>query len=166
MELAGSTFEARPTAAGQVGLFPEHATLVPWLHGALADRDAPTILNLFAYTGLVTLAEGISSSQTVPGSEPRVGVRESRRNKQLYPLTSLFPVVEQLAPVASFGLADTAASVRRLCAAALRIAAEALAFEVRHLPSIHVFYSERVPWFECGDALPKRGGTTGFEPID
>ena len=35
----GLTLELRPTEAGQVGLFPEHAAFWPWLRTALAGRD-------------------------------------------------------------------------------------------------------------------------------
>ncbi len=51
----------RPTDSGQVGLFPEHADRLADLAGAVADRgdtsSSPVeVLNLFAYTGLATLA--------------------------------------------------------------------------------------------------------------
>ncbi len=32
-------------------------------------------------------------------------------------------------------------------------------------PTAHVYYSDRAPWFEMTDELPKRGGKTGVEPI-
>jgi 23S rRNA (cytosine1962-C5)-methyltransferase len=50
----------RPTDSGQVGLFPEHAEHLAWLADEVAGRraggDAVEVLNLFAYTGLATLA--------------------------------------------------------------------------------------------------------------
>lgn len=50
----------RPTAAGQVGLFPEHAQQFGWLASQVTGRAASAqgveVLNLFAYTGLATLA--------------------------------------------------------------------------------------------------------------
>lgn len=49
-----------PTEAGQVGFFPEHVERLDWLVGQVRDRAAAEgpveVLNLFAYTGLVTLA--------------------------------------------------------------------------------------------------------------
>ena len=52
VEIADLTLELRPTDAGQVGLFPEHEAMLSWLR-----RQTPgPVLNLFAYTGLVTLA--------------------------------------------------------------------------------------------------------------
>ena len=51
IRLDAVTLELRPTDAGQVGVFPEHDEMRPWL----LDRAASTVLNLFAYTGLLTL---------------------------------------------------------------------------------------------------------------
>ena len=60
------TLELRATEAGQVGLFPEHAAMLPWLRARVAERTdidvgseaqgPPAVLHLFAYTGLATLA--------------------------------------------------------------------------------------------------------------
>lgn len=33
------------------------------------------------------------------------------------------------------------------------------------LPREHVYYDERVSWYECADDLPKLGGPTGGEPL-
>ena len=56
IEIDGLTLELRPTASGQVGLYPEHLRFWPWLREAVDERDAPSILNLFASTGATTLA--------------------------------------------------------------------------------------------------------------
>ena len=34
------------------------------------------------------------------------------------------------------------------------------------VPKVHVFFSDKAPWFEPGDDLPKRGGASGVEPIE
>jgi 23S rRNA (cytosine1962-C5)-methyltransferase len=52
VEIAGVTMELRATDAGQVGLFPEHVETLPWL----LAQGGGTVLSLFAYTGLATLA--------------------------------------------------------------------------------------------------------------
>jgi len=75
---AGLTLELRPTDAGQVGLFPEHLAMLPWL----ARRRAGAVLSLFAYTGLATLAlarEGVSVTH-VDASRP--AVTWARRNAE------------------------------------------------------------------------------------
>lgn len=61
VQVHGLELGLRPTEAGQVGLFPEHAAMLDWLDARVADRlrpdgHAPTVLHLFAYTGLATLA--------------------------------------------------------------------------------------------------------------
>lgn len=52
--------ELRPTASGGVGLYPEHRMNLGWLEAQIAARrgtdEAPRVLNLFAHTGLATLA--------------------------------------------------------------------------------------------------------------
>lgn len=49
------TFEIRLTGFGNVGLFPEHCAHWDWMTQRLEKRSAPTVLNLFAYTGGASL---------------------------------------------------------------------------------------------------------------
>ncbi len=86
--IAGMPMELRPTPAGQVGLFPEHAAIAGWA-GAEAevvaralDRPA-TVLNLFAYTGLVTLALARVGARVVHVDASRPAVAWARRNAVL-----------------------------------------------------------------------------------
>jgi len=79
------TLELRPTDAGQVGLFPEHAAMLPWLRNEVARRTSdanpgaqaprPAVLHLFAYTGLATLATVAAGARLthVDASRPTVG---------------------------------------------------------------------------------------------
>jgi 23S rRNA (cytosine1962-C5)-methyltransferase len=83
--IEGVTLELRPTEAGQVGLFPEHAAMLPWLAQEIRRRtgDAdpaaqgprPAVLHLFAYTGLATLATVAAGARLthVDASRPAVG---------------------------------------------------------------------------------------------
>jgi len=106
--IARLTFELRPTAAGQVGLFPEHAAMLPWLREQIADRvDAgadparagapqgragadrtgaaparPEVLNLFGYTGLATLALAAEGAAVVHVDAARSTVAWARRNAE------------------------------------------------------------------------------------
>jgi 23S rRNA (cytosine1962-C5)-methyltransferase len=49
-------FVIKPTAFGHLGLFPEHARLWKWIEQAIRQSDRRlSLLNLFAYTGGVTL---------------------------------------------------------------------------------------------------------------
>ena len=77
-------FELRPTDTGQVGLFPEQAPNRAWVRDAVARLgESPQILNLFAFTGAMTLsAAAVGASVThVDGSRPTVAW--ARRNAAL-----------------------------------------------------------------------------------
>ncbi len=74
----------RPTDAGQVGLFPEHAAMLPWLLERVRERVAggapPRVLNLFASTGLATLAAASAGAAVVHVDAARAAVEWARRN--------------------------------------------------------------------------------------
>ncbi|HET9084722.1 MAG TPA: class I SAM-dependent methyltransferase [Candidatus Limnocylindrales bacterium] len=79
--LADLRFELRPTAAGQVGVFPEHAGLVPWLEERITEHtDAPAVLNLFSYTGLITLALARAGASVAHIDAAKPSVDWARRN--------------------------------------------------------------------------------------
>jgi len=75
----GLSMELRATDAGQVGLFPEHATMLPWLRAQPPGR----VLNLFAYTGLTTLALAVAGSEVTHVDASRPTVSWARRNAEL-----------------------------------------------------------------------------------
>jgi 23S rRNA (cytosine1962-C5)-methyltransferase len=75
--------ELRPTDAGQIGLFPEHAATVPWLLERVTERDQPTILNVFAYTGLTTLALARVGATVAHVDAARPAIAWARRNAEL-----------------------------------------------------------------------------------
>jgi 23S rRNA (cytosine1962-C5)-methyltransferase len=83
VETEGLTLELRPTEAGQVGWFPEHAALWPWLRGAIADRPGAEVLHLFGYTGATSLVLARAGARVthVDGSRPTVAW--ARRNAEL-----------------------------------------------------------------------------------
>jgi 23S rRNA (cytosine1962-C5)-methyltransferase len=73
--------QLRPTEAGQVGLFPEHATMLPWLIDQVSARQEPArVLNLFAYTGLITLGLAIVGAAVAHVDAARPTVAWARRN--------------------------------------------------------------------------------------
>ncbi|MGH2474082.1 MAG: class I SAM-dependent methyltransferase [Candidatus Limnocylindrales bacterium] len=73
----------RPTDAGQVGLFPEHAAMLPWLVDRVATRRAQArVLNLFAYTGLVTLVLARAGASVAHVDAARSTVAWARRNAE------------------------------------------------------------------------------------
>jgi 23S rRNA (cytosine1962-C5)-methyltransferase len=77
------SMELRATDAGQVGLFAEHAAMLPWLVERIADRDQPTVLNLFAYTGLTTLALARTGAAVAHVDAARPTMAWARQNADL-----------------------------------------------------------------------------------
>ena len=87
IEIGGVILELRATEAGQVGLFPEHAAMLPWLRDRIAARsdmaDTPAVLHLFAYTGLATLAMVAAGGSVTHVDAARPTVAWARRNAEL-----------------------------------------------------------------------------------
>jgi 23S rRNA (cytosine1962-C5)-methyltransferase len=81
--LDGLTLELRPTEAGQLGIYPEHATFWPWLRDAVADRDEPSVLHLFASTGATTLALARAGARVTHVDGSRPAVAWARHNAEL-----------------------------------------------------------------------------------
>jgi 23S rRNA (cytosine1962-C5)-methyltransferase len=78
--LHGLTLELKPTEAGQVGLFAEHASMLPWLDDRVSGRTNPTVLNAFAYTGMTTLAMARSGAAVAHVDAARSAIAWARRN--------------------------------------------------------------------------------------
>ena len=84
VRIADLAFELRPTDAGQVGVFPEHAAMLPWLRERVeATTDPVSVLNLFGYTGMVTLALAHSGAAVAHVDAARPAVAWARRNAAL-----------------------------------------------------------------------------------
>jgi 23S rRNA (cytosine1962-C5)-methyltransferase len=79
--------ELRTTDAGGVGLFPEHLETLPWLRSCVAQRAAAgrsvAVLNLFASTGLATLALAAAGAVVTHLDASRPTVAWARRNAEL-----------------------------------------------------------------------------------
>jgi 23S rRNA (cytosine1962-C5)-methyltransferase len=80
IELGGVRLELRPTDAGQVGVFPEHVAMLPWLRASVGGR---AVLHLFAYTGLATLAMAAAGASVTHVDASRPTVAWARRNAEL-----------------------------------------------------------------------------------
>jgi len=87
----GLTLELRATETGQVGLFPEHLTMLPWLRERVAERVEkgnaggdvrPSVLHLFAYTGLATLAMAAAGAALAHVDSSRPAVVWARHNAE------------------------------------------------------------------------------------
>jgi 23S rRNA (cytosine1962-C5)-methyltransferase len=76
--------ELRPTETGQVGLFPEQAPNRAWVRDALAGLGgAVSVLNLFAYTGAMTLTVAAAGASVTHVDGARPTVAWARRNAEL-----------------------------------------------------------------------------------
>lgn len=84
----GVTLRLRPAAAGQIGVFPEHARVagmvLDYLCGAVPDGDSCQVLNLFAHTGLATLRLTTRPGATVAHVDAAAAaVRTAKENAEL-----------------------------------------------------------------------------------
>ena len=77
-------FELRPTDTGQVGLFPEQAANRAWVADAVSKLGGGArVLNLFAYTGAMTLAAAAAGALMTHVDASRPTVAWARRNAEL-----------------------------------------------------------------------------------
>jgi 23S rRNA (cytosine1962-C5)-methyltransferase len=99
--------ELRPTASGGLGLYPEHAANLAWVADRVAERltehagsravsragsrvgsrvppaEPPQVLNLFAHTGLLTLAAARAGASVAHVDASKGAVEWARRNATL-----------------------------------------------------------------------------------
>jgi 23S rRNA (cytosine1962-C5)-methyltransferase len=93
LPIDGMTLELRPTDAGQVGFFPEHVAMLPWLRARVTARvgggtaRSPAVLHLFAYTGLATLAMAAAGAAVTHVDASRPTVAWARHNAERSGLT-------------------------------------------------------------------------------
>jgi 23S rRNA (cytosine1962-C5)-methyltransferase len=83
IQIEGLNLELRPTAAGQVGLFPEHSLAWPWLRERLASSPGAEVLHLFGYSGATTLALAAAGARVTHVDASRPAVAWARRNAEL-----------------------------------------------------------------------------------
>ena len=93
VDVDGLTMELRPTSSGGLGLYPEHAANLGWLadsvagsvvaRGSASEPTPPTVLNLFAHTGLATLALARAGATVTHVDGARAAVAWARRNAEL-----------------------------------------------------------------------------------
>jgi 23S rRNA (cytosine1962-C5)-methyltransferase len=86
----GLVLELRPASSGGLGLYPEHAANLDWVAsqvgervGTRRDSGQPTVLNLFAHTGLATLAAARAGAAVAHVDAARSVVAWARRNAEL-----------------------------------------------------------------------------------
>lgn len=77
------TFELRATDTGQVGLFFEHLRLWHSIRRHVEKAPGLRLLNLFAYTGGLTLSAAVAGAEVVHVDASRSAVGWARRNAEL-----------------------------------------------------------------------------------
>lgn len=77
------TLELRATDTGQVGLFPEHITIWRWVVRRAEAQTGLRLLNLFAYTGGLSLAAARAGASVAHVDGSRSAVAWARRNAEL-----------------------------------------------------------------------------------
>ena len=90
IDIDGLVMDLRPTASGGLGLYPEHVANLAWLADQVrstqrqrAPEAEPAILNLFAHTGLATLAAARAGASVAHVDAARGAVAWARRNAEL-----------------------------------------------------------------------------------
>jgi 23S rRNA (cytosine1962-C5)-methyltransferase len=87
VSIDGLDMELRPTASGGLGIYPEHAANLAWVAARIAEATAagtdPMILNLFAHTGMVTLAAARAGASVTHVDASKASVDWARRNASL-----------------------------------------------------------------------------------
>jgi 23S rRNA (cytosine1962-C5)-methyltransferase len=78
VEHQGIRFKLMPTDFGHVGMFPEHAMLWTWMRERL--KEGSQVLNLFAYTGGVTLAAAKVGAEVCHVDASKTTVAWAREN--------------------------------------------------------------------------------------
>ena len=86
--IEGLTLELRPTSSGGLGVYPEHAANLAWVAARVRERresspEPPQVLNLFAHTGLVTLAAARAGASVAHVDAAKGAVDGARRNAAL-----------------------------------------------------------------------------------
>jgi 23S rRNA (cytosine1962-C5)-methyltransferase len=83
---AGVILQLRATSSGGIGFFPEHEANVAWLVAQVRSRARdrqPAVLNLFAHTGLATLAAAQAGASVAHVDAARSAVAWARGNAAL-----------------------------------------------------------------------------------
>jgi 23S rRNA (cytosine1962-C5)-methyltransferase len=84
ISLAELELELRPTAAGQLGVYPEHALHLPWLTEQATARahggGAVDVLHLFGATGVATMALARAGATVTHVDAAKPTVAWARRN--------------------------------------------------------------------------------------
>jgi 23S rRNA (cytosine1962-C5)-methyltransferase len=80
-------FTAQTTPFRHLGFFPDMAPVWTWMREQTAGVEAPTVMNLFGYTGVGTLAMAASGAQMVHVDASKKSVEAAKGNAALSAMT-------------------------------------------------------------------------------
>lgn len=80
-------FTAQTTPFRHLGFFPDMAPVWSWMREQVAGVEAPTVMNLFGYTGVGTLAMAASGAQMVHVDASKKSVEAAKGNAALSGMT-------------------------------------------------------------------------------
>lgn len=84
ISIGGLTFKISPTDFGHLGIFPEHGMQIEWMKGIIQkQKKAPSVLNLFAYSGAATLAAAQGGAEVCHLDASKGMVAWARENAEL-----------------------------------------------------------------------------------
>ncbi len=89
IEFGGLTFSIKPTSFKHTGLFPEQLPNWQWMQEKIrgVKSKAPSILNLFAYTGGASIASAAAGASVAHVDGSKTAVAWARENAELSGLT-------------------------------------------------------------------------------
>jgi 23S rRNA (cytosine1962-C5)-methyltransferase len=77
------TFQSSCTPFRHLGFFPDMAPVWEWMRERTADRPDASVMNLFGYTGVGTLAMAAADAQMVHVDASKKSVSQARANAEL-----------------------------------------------------------------------------------
>ena len=77
------TFTVHPTPFRHLGFFPDMAPVWTWMRGELEGREAPSVMNLFGYTGVGSLALAAQGASVTHVDASKKSVDAARTNAAL-----------------------------------------------------------------------------------
>ena len=88
IEFGGLKFLIKPTSFKHTGLFPEQLSNWEWMQDVLQKSSAPSVLNVFGYTGGATLAAAKAGAKVTHVDGSKAAVAWARENAKLSGLES------------------------------------------------------------------------------
>jgi len=83
IDVSGVRFKISPTDFGHLGIFPEQAPFWEWIQTTLKRRKEAKLLNLFAYSGGITLSAAKAGAQVCHLDASKGMVEWARENAKL-----------------------------------------------------------------------------------